>query len=381
MIHDIILFFNKADKMTETLNEYYQNDDITAIEAKFEAQKIAFAPYAFQTALALRNLGILQALHDSKSEGLSLAQLTVESGFSEYGISVLLEFGLSMEIIKLKPDSVETRYRLGRVGYFLLRDQMTRVNMDFMKDICYIGADRLEDSVRNGKPEGLKALGEWKTIYEGLSRLPDKPRESWFAFDHFYSDNAFPDALPKIFYRPINKIMDIGGNTAKWALACTEYDPDVEITIVDLPGQVDMALENIHRKGLQNRIHTYPQDVLLKDARFPEGHDVVWMSQFLDCFGISEITDILQKIRKSIDENCDVFILEPLWDQQMFKAAAYSLHATSLYFTAMANGNSKMYSSRDLVGAVQKAGFRLEDEVHTMGPNDYSLLRFRKDGK
>lgn len=36
--------------------DFYINDNIDAVNAKFEAQKIAFAPLSFQAAHALRNL-------------------------------------------------------------------------------------------------------------------------------------------------------------------------------------------------------------------------------------------------------------------------------------------------------------------------------------
>ncbi|WP_282456983.1 hypothetical protein [Chitinophaga sedimenti] len=43
----------------------------------------------------------------------------------------------------------------------------------------------------------------------------------------------------------------------------------------------------------------------------------------------------------------------------MFKAAAFSLQQTSLYFTAMANGNSQMYYSEVFYECVKKRDFRL----------------------
>lgn len=41
---------------------WYQEDPLTAFQAKEEAQKLAFAPIAFQAALSLRDLGILAVL-------------------------------------------------------------------------------------------------------------------------------------------------------------------------------------------------------------------------------------------------------------------------------------------------------------------------------
>ena len=49
---------------------------------------------------------------------------------------------------------------------------MTRVNMDVVHDICYRGLFDLDKSIKEGKPAGLKTLGDWKTFYEGLSSLP-----------------------------------------------------------------------------------------------------------------------------------------------------------------------------------------------------------------
>ena len=58
--------------------------------------------------------------------------------------------------------------------------------------------------------------------------------------------------------------------------------------------------------------------------------------------------------------------------------SAYSLQATSLYFTCMANGNSKMYRFAELKEAVEKAGFKLDCAHHNLGSNAYSLLVFKK---
>jgi hypothetical protein len=102
------------------------------------------------------------------------------------------------------------------------------------------------------------------------------------------------------------------------------------------------------------------------------------MSQFLDCFSLEEVKAIMGRLRPALGSECDVYVLEPFWDKQRYEAASYSLHATSLYFTSMANGNSKMYRSGELRAAIESAGFLLAEAVHDLGANDYSLLRFRK---
>jgi hypothetical protein len=52
--------------------------------------------------------------------------------------------------------------------------------------------------------------------------------------------------------------------------------------------------------------------------------------------------------------------METLWDRQRFDTAAFCLTMTSLYFTAIANGNSKMYNTEDMEACIEKAGLHTE---------------------
>ena len=362
----------------------YTKDDIRAIDARFEAQKIAFAPLAFQAIRALLDLGVLKLLDEAGDTGLTRSEICAKTGISAYGISVLSEMALGMHVLTLVPDSVsddtdKERLTLGKTGWFLLNDDLTRANFNFTNDICYKGAFALEDSVKSGKPEGLKVFGDtWTTIYEALSSLPEQEKKSWFGFDHFYSDIAFPEALPVVFAAEPRTLTDIGGNTAKWAIACCKYNPGVHVTIVDLPGQTAVAEKNAAAAGFAGRISTYSGNVLSADTKLPDSPDAVWMSQFLDCFSLHQVTKILKKVYAAAKPETDVYVLEPLWDKQRFEGNAYSLMATSLYFTCMANGNSKMYRYAELVRAVEDAGFELKTAHHNLGSNAYSLLVFRK---
>src|SRR5690554_5157058 len=162
---------------------WYEKDRLTALQAKEQAQKLAFAPIAFQAARSLEELGILGVL-ETAADGLDATAIATRCGVSEYGVAVLLDMGLSAQIVT--QDS-QRHYHLARLGHFLLHDDMTRANMDFTADVCYAGMAHLSEAVRTGKPAGLREPGDWSTIYEGLSRLPEKALASWLSFDHFYS--------------------------------------------------------------------------------------------------------------------------------------------------------------------------------------------------
>lgn len=362
-----------------TENKSYYEDKIRAIDAKVEAIKIAFSPLSFQAIRALIELGLLQMISDAGDEGITVAELSKKSNVSEYGISVLSEMALGMGVLKFNPSSETEKLVLGKTGWFLLEDDCTKVNFNFTNDICYKGAFDLMKSVQNGKPEGLNIFGnKWTTIYEALSTLPEREKKSWFDFDHFYSDVAFPEALPIVYKNKPKNLFDIGGNTGKFAIASCKYDPDVHVSIIDLPGQTAVAEKNAKDAGFENRISFVSGNVLDVNTKLPSGANAVWMSQFLDCFSLHQVTKILTKIYNSVDENCDVFVMEPLWDMQKYEGESYALQATSLYFTCMANGNSKMYRYGELVDAIEKAGFHLVTAHHNLGSNFYSILNFRK---
>ena len=366
--------------MLEYTNKNYFNDNIKAVDARHEAQKIAFAPLTFQAVRALLDLGLLQNICESRENGISLSEAAAKAGISTYGAGVLLEVALGMNIVKILPgkETEDARFILGKIGYFLLEDEMTKVNFNFTNDVCYKGAFELARSIKAGKPLGLEVFGhEDKTIYEVLSVLPEKVKKSWFDFDHFYSDISFEEALPIVFsYKP-KKVIDIGGNTAKWAIRCCQYDPDVKVIIADLPGQTAVAEKNAANAGFSDRINVFPCNMLKDETALPSGADVYWMSQFLDCFSLEEITCIMKKVRIAAGPDTNIYVLEPLWDKQRVEAASFYLQAISLYFTCMANGNSKMYRFCELSNAIEKAGFKLAEARHNLGSKDYSLLRFQ----
>lgn len=354
--------------------EFFKKENKTALEAIEYAQWIVYAPMVFQATRILRNSGIMQTIADSGKEGVTLEEIVEKVKMPHYGVRVLCESGLGAGVL-LWDD--EKRYTLSKTGFFLLNDAKTIANMDFVHDVCYKGLFYLDDSIKNEKPEGLKVFGEWNTVYEALSQLPEDVQRSWFAFDHYYSDDAFSKVLPIVFDNKPGKLLDIGGNTGKWALQCLNFDTNVHITIADLPGQVNMAKQNIEKQGFADRVSFHETNILDENQKLPKGYNAIWMSQFLDCFSEKEIVSILDRCYEAIDDEGFVYILEPFWNCQRFEAGAFALQQTSLYFTAIANGNSQMYHTDVFLKCVDKVGFEVAEQIDQIGVSQ-TLLKCRK---
>ncbi len=361
--------------LSAELDKRYTRDEQGAREAQRLAEWIAFGPMVFQVSRLMVKFGILELLRNSEN-GMTEQEVSQATGLSNYAVKVMMEASLCIGTVKV--DRTTDRFTLSKAGWFLLTDELVKVNMAFNHDVNYEGLFRLEESLKEGRPAGLEHFGDWPTVYEGLSQLPEEVQKSWFGFDHFYSDNSFDQALEVVFSRGTKSLLDVGGNTGRWALRCVDYSDNVEVTIVDLPQQLEMMRKFVAGKKGAERIGGYGMNLLDGQSQFPQKHfDVIWMSQFLDCFGEDEVQSILERACRIMDEGSRLYIMETFWDRQKYETAAFCLTMTSLYFTAIANGTSKMYHSEDMARIVEASGLEVEEIVDNLG-HGHSIMICRK---
>ncbi len=333
------------------------------LQAYEEAQRIAFAPFVFQACAAAKKTGLLNLLGQSEKP-LSISEIAQGSHLSEYAVSVLIDILVSSRIVQ----GHENRsFSLSKVGQCLIYDKMTEVNFDFADAVNYRALSHAQEALETGNPSGLWEFNpSWQTIYPHLKELPEQTRKAWFAFDHFHSDSAYQAALDILKARDVKYFADIGGNTGRFTAKALKTWPLARGCIVDLPEQISLMRGNEEIAQLQPRIDAAPIDWLIPEAK-PEIHakvDLVWMSQFLDCFSPKEAISILKRVKAIAHrDNALIAILEPVVDHQRNDAATLSVACSSLYFSCLANGNSKFFTTDELKSIIDEAGLIIE-EVH-----------------
>ncbi|MBQ6723043.1 MAG: methyltransferase domain-containing protein [Paludibacteraceae bacterium] len=362
----------------DNLKRAFSKERYNAQQAQEMAHLYSWGPVIFQVCRLMIKYGILDLLNEHK-EGLTQTQIAQATGLSEYATKCLLEASLTTHIVLIDPET--DIYRLGKTGWFLLRDAMIRADIDFNHDVNYEGWFVLDKALEEGRPAGLEHFGNWPTIYEGLSSLPEQVQKSWFGFDHYYSDHSFDEALEIISQQPTANsqqlhLLDVGGNTGRFAMRCVAYNPSIEVTVCDLPQQIGLMQKATSGKEGAERIHGVGMNILDEHNTFPtdKRYDVIWMSQFLDCFSEQQIVSILRRAAAILDADNRIFIMETLWDRQDYTPAAMSLTMTSLYFTALANGNSKMYNTDDMTRLIREAGLEVESIHDRIGNGGHSIL-------
>ena len=364
------------------LKKAFSREPFSAPQAQEMAHLYSWGPVIFQVCRLLIQYGILDLLNEHR-EGLTQDEIAKATGLSDYAAKCLLEAALTTHIVLIDPET--DHYTLGKTGWFLLRDAMIRADIDFNHDVNYEGWFYLDKALEEGRPAGLKHFGDWPTIYEGLSSLPEQVQKSWFGFDHYYSDHSFDEALAIIGERlrvtgDRLQILDVGGNTGRFAMKCVHANPTLEVTICDLPQQIGLMHKATDGQPGAERIHGVGMNILDESNAFPtdKHYDVIWMSQFLDCFSEPQIVSILRRAGAILDADNRIFIMETLWDRQDHVPAAMSLTMTSLYFTALANGNSKMYNTDDMTRLIHEAGLQIETIHDRIGNGGHSIIVCRR---
>ena len=132
-----------------------------ALEALNEAHRLAVSPFVFQALCAMTDLGMMRALDEAGSEGLTLEALCEKSPCSDYAARSLLEVAVRFGVAQR---SDEGRFSLTNTGIFFVNDLHVGINFRFTRDVCYEGLGGLTDSFRESRPAGLKVFGDWPTI-------------------------------------------------------------------------------------------------------------------------------------------------------------------------------------------------------------------------
>ena len=340
--------------------------------AQSAAHRLATAPFAFQAARAARELGLLSAVGAAGAAGATADGLAERTRLPETSVAVLLDACLAAELMV---EPTPGRWRLTAVGEVWLRDQHVVRDAEFTHAVCWLGLADLTASLREGAPVGLRHLGPWATVYEGLSELPPGVREAWFAYDHGHSDAAFDAAIALLREAAPRRVLDVGGNTGRFATRLLGADPGITLTLVDHAALAAEATRNLAAAGFAERVTCVGLNLLDHTKPLPGGQDAVWMSQFLDCFGPPDIVAILRRARAALAPDGAVWVLEVCPDRQTEPAAAASLRLASLYFTAIANGVSRFYRASDLLVLAEAAGLRCVATHDGLGMA-HTLFRF-----
>lgn len=338
------------------------------MDVLLEAQKWACAPFIFKALSTALKTGLLEDI--AKNPGRSAVFYARNAGLTKYAADLIVDVLVPAGFLDRTDSGALSSTKLGEIVAF---DEMTRTDFLFSDDVNYAALDKTEEALSSGLPAGLAAFDpSWETIYPHLPELPEPARSSWFAYDHYHSDQAYSAALDKLAPFNPTHLVDIGGNTGRFTKVFLERFPESRATFVDLPVECRALFQRRELARLIDRISLGEID-WLTDAPLEgvDQADLYWMSQFLDCFSFEQAQGILRRTRSSMlrksGRGAVLAVLEPIVDEQRHKAAELSLASASLYFAVVANGNSKFFNGSELRRLFCESGFEIIEEHPNLG--------------
>jgi precorrin-6B methylase 2 len=178
---------------------------------------------------------------------------------------------------------------LGGTLEFLMSDEILR------------NQERLADAVRRGgvaTDEG-NTVSEENPVWEKFARAMVPMMAP--------AGQAIAEVLGVADAGP-QRVLDIAAGHGMFGIAVARRNPAAEVVAVDWPRVVSVAAENAAALGVGARHRTVAGDAFTAD--WGRGFDLALVTNFLHHFDIPTCTDLLRKIRESLNDGGRVAVLE-----------------------------------------------------------------------
>lgn len=244
----------------------------------------------------------------------------------------------------------------------------------FTREVQQKTCNLLMDSIRAGRPVGLRALGheDTNTLYQAFAE--DKALEDLFhkAMAEYSRMSCLDCAAEDL--HGVRRLLDIGGGNGSVLMRQLEKSPRLQGTLFDLPTVCDKAAENVRLHGMADRVSFHPGDVFAEEL--PTGYDGVLISHFVEIFSPEQIQGVYRKVQRALEPGGRLF----LWTITSNDDETGPLQAvkSSVYFVAAASGNGMAYPGSDHRRWLAEAGLEVvTEQPHPENSHTFFIARKR----
>jgi len=218
------------------------------------------------------------------------------------------------------------------------------------------GWSELEGTVKQGHADMDKSE-RW------LDRVPES-EEKWvreFIWGmHAIARDLAPQVAAQMDLTGVERLLDLGGGPATYAIAFAQASPTLKATVFDLPQPITIAQENISRHGLAERITTRAGN-FLKDG-IGSGYDFIWISQILHSHTEEQCRLIIDKAVKAANPGSQVAIQDFFLNDDRItpvEAAMFSVHMLAV------TPGGRAYTHREVAAMMEEAGLNTPEHQPT----------------
>lgn len=216
---------------------------------------------------------------------------------SERGTRILLDGLAALELVEKK----RGRYRNAPVASACLvpgREAYQGAILGHTRRSSEIWA-RLPEAVRSGTgvKRGQPPADELRDFILGMSNI---------AF------LSAPDLLKHLDLARYRHFLDVGGGPGTYTITFLRACPELRATLMDMPPVVEIAREQVHAAGLDERVTFRPGDCTKEDLG--EGYDLILISNLVHILGEAENRELVRKCHEALVPGGTLIIKDFLTD-------------------------------------------------------------------
>ncbi|MFF0298040.1 methyltransferase [Kitasatospora sp. NPDC004615] len=352
--------------MTTTAPETHGTTSVPALDMD-GLSRILFGHAAFQYLNAACELGLPDLL--AERTDLTREEIRDALELQDRAVEILLLGCTSLGIV-VKENG---RYRLAQVVLDLMDEgdwERFKDTVAFEQYIVYEGQLDFTDSLRENRNVGLRRVrGSGRDLYHRLAENPHM-EQVFYKYMRSWSELANKHLVTELDLSGRKHLLDCGGGDAVNAIALAKANPDLKVTVFEIPASGTIAEKKIAQAGVSDQVSVITGDMFV-DA-LPTGCDVVMFAHQLVIWTLDENTELLRRAYDALPAGGQLVIFNSMSNDEGDGPVVAALD--SVYFAAIPAEGGMIYSWAQHEKCLLDAGFSTVERIAFPGWTPHGVI-------
>jgi predicted O-methyltransferase YrrM len=155
-------------------------------------------------------------------------------------------------------------------------------------------------------------------------------------------------------------LLDVGGGTGIYAIACLQKHPNLRAVVLDRPEVLKVAAEFAEEYGVSDRLELQPSDMFTDE--FPAGADAILLSNILHDWDVPECEQLVQRCAEALVPGGRLLIHDVFLNDELDGPLPIALYSAALF--SLTEGRA--YSAAEYRNWLSAAGLAPQECVPTL---------------